>query len=138
MSMEAASTSIRLSRFEQLRFGREVIRQEGEGLIMLAGRIHDEVLRRNRSAFRLPGERDCHRHGESRLIGQKITATLASTGTNSHFLHPPKRFTETWAGSTAKTSFLPSRSAARPKRSCACFLSGQSTDAACRSYRQLG
>ncbi|HRX82674.1 MAG TPA: hypothetical protein P5307_26590, partial [Pirellulaceae bacterium] len=42
MSMEAASTSIRLSRFEQLRFGREVIRQEGDALVSLASGLHDE------------------------------------------------------------------------------------------------
>lgn len=30
----------------------------------------------------------CHRHGKSGLVGKKIAATLASTGTPAFFLHP--------------------------------------------------
>ena len=43
MSMEAASTAIRLSRFEQLKFGREVIRHEGEALSALAATASGET-----------------------------------------------------------------------------------------------
>jgi arabinose-5-phosphate isomerase len=88
MSMEAASTSIRLSRFEQLRFGREVIRQEGEALTMLSGRIHDEFCDAIELLFACRGSVIVTGMGKAGLIGQKITATLASTGTNAHFLHP--------------------------------------------------
>jgi arabinose-5-phosphate isomerase len=88
MSMEAASTSIRLSRFEQLRFGREVVRQEGEALIALAGRLHDEFCGAVDLLFACQGSVIVTGMGKSGLIGQKIAATLASTGTNAHFLHP--------------------------------------------------
>lgn len=88
MSMEAASTSIRLSRFEQLRFGREVIRQEGAALTALAGRLHDEFCDAIELLFACRGSVIVSGMGKAGLIGQKITATLASTGTNSHFLHP--------------------------------------------------
>ncbi|MEX0818589.1 MAG: KpsF/GutQ family sugar-phosphate isomerase [Pirellulaceae bacterium] len=88
MSMEAASTAIRLSRFEQLRFGREVVRQEGEAIISLAGRLHDEFCDAIELLFACHGSVIVTGMGKAGLIGQKITATLASTGTNAHFLHP--------------------------------------------------
>ena len=88
MSMEAASTSIRLSRFEQLRFGREVIRQEGDALVSLASGLHDEFCDAIDLLFACQGSVIVTGMGKAGLIGQKITATLASTGTNAHFLHP--------------------------------------------------
>ena len=88
MSMEAASTPIPLSRFEQLRFGREVLRREGEALTLLAGRLHDEFCDAIELLFACQGSVIVTGMGKAGLIGQKITATLASTGTNSHFLHP--------------------------------------------------
>lgn len=88
MSMEAASTSIRLSRFEQLRFGREVIRQEGEALAALAGELHEEFCDAIDLLYDCRGSVIVTGMGKAGLIGQKITATLASTGTNAHFLHP--------------------------------------------------
>jgi arabinose-5-phosphate isomerase len=88
MSMEAASTSIQLSRFEQLRFGREIIRQEGEALTALAGRLHDEFCDAVELLFACQGNAIVTGMGKAGLVGQKIAATLASTGTNAHFLHP--------------------------------------------------
>ena len=88
MSMEAASNSIRLSRFEQLRFGREVIRPEGDALNALAGRLHDEFCDAIELLFACKGSVIVTGMGKAGLIGQKVTATLASTGTNAHFLHP--------------------------------------------------
>ena len=88
MSMEAASKSIRLSRFEQLRFGREVIRHEGEALIGLAGQLHDEFCDAIELLFACQGSVIVTGMGKAGLIGQKVSATLASTGTKSHFLHP--------------------------------------------------
>ncbi len=88
MSMEAASTSVRLSRFEQLRFGRDVIRQEGAALTALAGRLHEEFCDAIELLFACQGSVIVTGMGKAGLIGQKITATLASTGTNAHFLHP--------------------------------------------------
>ena len=88
MSMEAASTAIRLSRFEQLKFGREVIRHEGEALTALAGRLHEEFCDAIELLGACQGSVIVTGMGKAGLIGQKVTATLASTGTQSHFLHP--------------------------------------------------
>lgn len=88
MSMEAASTSVHLSRFEQLRFGREVIRDEGDALVALADRLHDEFCDAVDLMLQCQGSVIVTGMGKAGLVAQKITATLASTGTNSHFLHP--------------------------------------------------
>ena len=88
MSIEAASTSTRLSRFEQVRFGREVIRQEGEALLALADRLHDEFCEAIELLLDCEGSVIVTGMGKAGLVGQKIAATFASTGTNAHFLHP--------------------------------------------------
>ncbi len=88
MTTEAASTAGRLSPFEQLRFGREIIRHEGQALLALARRLQDDfcdavaLLEHCRGSVIVTGM------GKAGLVGQKIAATLASTGTRSHFLHP--------------------------------------------------
>jgi arabinose-5-phosphate isomerase len=77
-----------LSSLEQLRQGREVIRAEAQTLHALAENIGDDFC----SAVQLL--HDCRGSvlvagmGKAGLIGQKIVATLASTGTRSHFVHP--------------------------------------------------
>ena len=86
--MEAIQPTQALSQFEQLRFAREILRIEGEALIGLAGRLHHEFCD---AVELLHGCRGCvvvTGMGKAGLIGQKITATLASTGTRSQFLHP--------------------------------------------------
>lgn len=88
MSTEAASGQRALSRFEQLRFGREVLREEGETLVALAGRLHGEFCDAVDLLIGCTGSVIVTGMGKAGLIGQKITATLASTGTNAHFLHP--------------------------------------------------
>ena len=71
-----------------LEFVRQVIQSEGKALIEAAAHLDEAVCRaaelilsRNRSVI-VTGM------GKAGLIGQKIAATLASTGTPSHFLHP--------------------------------------------------
>lgn len=86
--MEAASTTRPLTRFEQLRFGREVLRQEGEALLALAGRLHDEFCEAAELIAACRGSVIVTGMGKAGLVGQKIAATLASTGTKAHFLHP--------------------------------------------------
>jgi arabinose-5-phosphate isomerase len=73
---------------EQLRLARQIVRTEGQTLLALADRLGDdfcraiEVLRADRGTVIVSGM------GKAGLIGQKIAATLASTGTRSHFVHP--------------------------------------------------
>ncbi len=88
MSMDAASKSGTFSRFEQLRFARDVIRVEGQTLLDLANRIQDEFCDAVDCLLSCRGRVVVTGMGKAGLIGQKIAATLASTGTSSHFLHP--------------------------------------------------
>lgn len=76
------------SPFEQLRLGRDVIRTEAQTLLALANRLGEEfchaaaLLGSSRGSVIVSGM------GKAGLIGQKVAATFASTGTRSHFLHP--------------------------------------------------
>ena len=65
-----------------------VLRLEAESIAALRGRLDDrfveavDLLRRCRGRVIVTGM------GKSGLIGRKIAATLASTGTPAYFLHP--------------------------------------------------
>ena len=69
-------------------FARELIRHEAEALLQLASGLNSDfgdallALSSCRGAVVVTGM------GKAGLIGRKITATLCSTGTRSHFLHP--------------------------------------------------
>lgn len=89
MATRAASTSVPpLSRFEQLRLAREIIRNEGQALLLLAERLGDSFCQAIEILFDCRGSVIVSGIGKAGLVGQKIAATLASTGTRSHFLHP--------------------------------------------------
>src|SRR5947207_7454541 len=77
-----------LSPFEQLRLARDVVRMEGQTLLALADRLGEEFCRAVALLARTRGSVIVSGMGKAGLIGQKIAATLASTGTRSHFLHP--------------------------------------------------
>ncbi len=71
---------------------REVLRAEAQAILAVAGRLGDEFGR----AVSLILE--CRSHlvvtgmGKAGLVGQKISATFASTGTPSIFLHPAEAY----------------------------------------------
>lgn len=89
MRTQAASTATgSLSRFEQLRLAREIIRTEGQALLALADRLAEEFCEAVEVLFHCQGSIIVSGIGKAGLVGQKIAATLASTGTRSHFLHP--------------------------------------------------
>jgi arabinose-5-phosphate isomerase len=89
MSMEATATvSGDLSPFEQLRFARHVILTESRALARMADRIDGEFCRAVDLVHACRGNVIVCGMGKAGLIGQKIMATLASTGTPSHCLHP--------------------------------------------------
>jgi arabinose-5-phosphate isomerase len=76
------------SPFEQLRLARQVVRTEGQTLLAMADRLGREFCR---AVEVIQASRGCvivSGMGKAGLIGQKVAATLASTGTRSHFLHP--------------------------------------------------
>lgn len=89
MGMEAAaSVAGTLSPFEQLRFARQVILTESRALDQMANRLDGEFCRAVELLFQCRGSVIVSGVGKAGLVGQKIMATLASTGTSSHSLHP--------------------------------------------------
>ena len=92
MSTEAARKAVALSRFEQLRLARDIIRSEGQALLDLADRLGDEFCRAIDHLFHCRGSVIVSGMGKAGLVGQKIAATLASTGSRAHFLHPGEAY----------------------------------------------
>jgi arabinose-5-phosphate isomerase len=92
MSMEAAAVSGDLSPFEQLRFARQVILTESRALAKVADRLDGQFCRAVQLIFACRGNVIVCGMGKAGLVGQKIMATLASTGTPSHCLHPAEAF----------------------------------------------
>ncbi len=73
---------------DQLREARRIIRQEAEALGRLADNLDPcfcdavRLIRNTKGCVIVTGV------GKAGLIGQKLVATFASTGTRAHFLHP--------------------------------------------------
>lgn len=84
----SAEQLIPFSQFEQLRAGREIIRQEAEALLGLSRNLDASFLSAVGLIRRCRGSVIVCGIGKAGLIGKKITATFSSTGTRSHFLHP--------------------------------------------------
>lgn len=88
MGAEPVHVPIRLSPFEQLRQGRQILQQESQTLALLAKRLDHEFCRAVELLYQCRGSVIVSGMGKAGLVGQKIMATLASTGTRSHCLHP--------------------------------------------------
>lgn len=88
MGMEARQRSSRLSPFEQLRYARQILQLESQALAKLAARLNEEFCRAVDLVYHCRGSVIVSGMGKAGLVGQKIMATLASTGTRSHCLHP--------------------------------------------------
>lgn len=67
---------------------REVLQVEAEGILAVRERIGDEFCKAVDMIMACPSRLVVTGIGKSGLVGQKITATLNSTGTPSFFLHP--------------------------------------------------
>ncbi|WP_102225840.1 KpsF/GutQ family sugar-phosphate isomerase [Acidimangrovimonas sediminis] len=67
---------------------RRVIRAETEALQMLEGSLNGDFARAVSLILDAPGRVIVSGMGKSGHIGRKIAATLASTGTPAHFVHP--------------------------------------------------
>jgi KpsF/GutQ family protein len=83
-----SSHAAALAPVDQLRYAREIIRLESGALWKLADRLDGEFCRAVEQLFRCRGSVIVSGMGKAGLIGQKIAATLSSTGTRSHYLHP--------------------------------------------------
>lgn len=84
----AASKERMPTTFERLSAARNVIRQEFEALQRLHQRLPDDFSLAIDLILECRGSVIVTGIGKAGWIGQKISATLASTGTPSHFLHP--------------------------------------------------
>jgi arabinose-5-phosphate isomerase len=67
---------------------REVLRIEAEGILALIDQVGDNFLRAVELIMACPSRLVITGIGKSGIIGQKIAATLNSTGTPAFFLHP--------------------------------------------------
>ncbi len=65
-----------------------VLRMEAEAILALVPKLDDGFDAAVRLLERCPGRVIVTGMGKSGIIGRKIAATLASTGTPAHFLHP--------------------------------------------------
>ena len=81
-----------LTPFEQLRYAREIIQLEADALGELSERLNADFLTAVSHVFQCETNVIVTGMGKAGLIGQKIAATLASTGTRSHFLNPAEAF----------------------------------------------
>ena len=88
MSMEAAALPFGESPLEQLRLARRIITQESRALDQIATRLGGDFCQAVSYLYACRGSVIVSGMGKAGLIGQKIVATLASTGTRSHCLHP--------------------------------------------------
>lgn len=80
--------SERIPRLAQLEHTRQVLRTEATVLGAVAERLDDAVVHLIERIADTTGSVIVTGMGKAGLVGQKITATLASTGTRAHFLHP--------------------------------------------------
>lgn len=71
-----------------LELGRTIIRAEAHALQSLADHLNGDFCDVARILLECRGSVIVSGIGKAGLIGQKIAATLASTGTPSHFIHP--------------------------------------------------
>ena len=69
-------------------YAREVIRAEADAVLQLAGRLNGAFARAAEMVLACPGRVVVTGMGKPGFIAQKISATFASTGTPSLYLHP--------------------------------------------------
>ena len=72
--------------------GREILKIEAEAVLSLAGRLGKEFDAAIDAIVSGKGHLVVTGMGKAGLVGQKISATFASTGTPSIFLHPAEAY----------------------------------------------
>jgi arabinose-5-phosphate isomerase len=71
-----------------LEYARQVIQAEAEAIMAITPIVNESFASACRMIYDCSGSCIVSGIGKAGIIGQKISATLASTGTPSHFLHP--------------------------------------------------
>jgi arabinose-5-phosphate isomerase len=88
MGSVAERTVIPFGEFELLREAREVIDDEARALFRVSAGLNEDFCKAVELVCGCVGCVVVTGMGKAGLIGRKIAATLSSTGTRSHFLHP--------------------------------------------------
>lgn len=88
MAMITGASLVLEAEAEGLAFAREVLRIEAEALSRVRERLGGSIARAADLVFRCPGSVIVTGMGKAGLVGQKLAATLASTGTRAFPLHP--------------------------------------------------
>lgn len=88
MAMITEPPPVRLTEAEGLAFAREVLRIEAEALRRVRERLGGSIARAADLIYRSTGSVIVTGMGKAGLVGQKLAATLASTGTRAFPLHP--------------------------------------------------
>ena len=78
----------KVTQFEILKMAGDIIKQESQALSRLSKTVPDGLSDAIDLILKCEGAVIVTGMGKAGLIGQKISASLASTGTRSHFLHP--------------------------------------------------
>jgi arabinose-5-phosphate isomerase len=86
--MDAAASRELPSEFDKLLYARQILQTEIRTLTDVAARLDHAFCDAADYLYRCRGSVIVSGMGKAGLVGQKITATLASTGTRSHCLHP--------------------------------------------------
>jgi len=92
MSASIASGKDATGSQEQLRLGREILQAEGQALLDMAGQLGQDFCSAVDRILACRGAVLVVGMGKAGHIGRKLSATLASTGTASHFVHPAEAF----------------------------------------------
>lgn len=71
-----------------IEYAREVIKKEAKAVELMEQVVDDSFAKVIEQIYNCTGNVIVTGMGKAGIIGQKISATLASTGTPSHFLHP--------------------------------------------------
>jgi arabinose-5-phosphate isomerase len=88
MSQAAHSKSLRVSAFQQMAMARDIIQSETRALRELADRLPIDFPKAVSQIVECRGAVIVTGIGKAGWIGQKLSASFASTGTRSHFVHP--------------------------------------------------
>ncbi|MHC4187947.1 MAG: hypothetical protein ACYSRQ_07115, partial [Planctomycetota bacterium] len=71
-----------------LNYARKVIQAESDGIKSITHIVNKDFEKAVEMLYNCTGSVIISGIGKAGIIGRKISATLASTGTPSHFLHP--------------------------------------------------
>ncbi|MFK7817155.1 MAG: SIS domain-containing protein [Planctomycetaceae bacterium] len=88
MSTSAAHGVIPAANVDRIRAAREILQQEADGLKLTANLLDESFSTAVELIVCCRGNVIVTGVGKAGLIGRKITATLSSTGSPAHFMHP--------------------------------------------------